>query len=211
MGTIYSNSEIARKLAKSKWLLVALVLLWIVGVGAGIRSLLAYSNTPGPLSAAPPRWPLGTEITSRRDGPRLVIFVHPHCPCSRATIGELARIMARSQGKVEAYVVFPAPRSQSREWVTTDLWQSAAAIPGVRVIADEDGKEVRRFGALTSGQALLYDARGRLLFKGGITVSRGHEGGNDGAEAVLSFIQSGTASRKIAAVFGCSLRDESQL
>ena len=38
----------------------------------------------------------------------------------------------------------------------------------------------QRFGAETSGQTLLYDRDGRLLFSGGTTGSRGHDGDNAG-------------------------------
>jgi len=187
------------------------VLFWILAVGVGIKILLAYSNTPGKLSTPPSDWPASTAIQPQRNRACLLVFAHPQCPCSRATINELARIMAGSQGKVQAYVVFLAPKSAKRDWIRGNLWKAASAIPDVRVIADEDANEMRRFGASTSGQSLLYNARGHLLFNGGLTVARGHEGPNDGADAVFSFLQTGAAQRKTAPVFGCSLLDESRL
>ena len=48
------------------------------------------------------------------------------------------------------------------------------------MLRDDDGAEARRFGAETSGQTLLYDARGALAFSGGITGARGHAGDNAG-------------------------------
>src|SRR5207244_3426685 len=128
----------------------------------------------------------------------------PQCPCSRATIGELALIMARHP-KVDAYVLFYAPESEANGWVRTDLWRDAARIPGVRIVEDRAGVEIRRFGASTSGQALLYDSRGKLLFNGGITSSRGHSGPNDGRESIVSWIEGDTAPRSRTPVFGCSL------
>jgi hypothetical protein len=35
--------------------------------------------------------------------------IHPHCPCSRASIGELSILMAHSRGRLAAFVVFVEP------------------------------------------------------------------------------------------------------
>jgi hypothetical protein len=75
----------------------------------------------------------------------------------------------------------------------------------VRALEDPDGEEARRFGASTSGQTLLYSGKGRLLFNGGITASRGHIGPNDGWDAVVSLLQTGTAKHQTTPVFGCSM------
>jgi hypothetical protein len=47
-----------------------------------------------------------------------------------------------------------------------------------------------------------------LAFSGGITDSRGHEGDNDGADAILEIV-SGPGVRAVARtpVFGCTLFD----
>jgi len=65
--------------------------------------------------------------------------------------------------------------------------------------------EARRFGVETSGQTLLYDAGGRLIFSGGITGSRGHAGDNAGEAALVALLTSGQADRRATSVFGCPL------
>jgi hypothetical protein len=72
---------------------------------------------------------------------------------------------------------------------------------------DDEGAEANRFHAATSGQTLLYDADGRLLFSGGITGSRGHAGDNAGENAIVSWVNSGAAARTETSVFGCALFD----
>jgi hypothetical protein len=140
--------------------------------------------------------------------PTLVMLAHPRCPCTRASIAELAKIMTAAQGRLHAYVLFLKPTSFPEQWEQTDLWQSAAAIPGVVVVSDEQGREAANFGARTSGKVLLYNAHGRLLFHGGITSSRGHEGDNEGEDAILSLLAEGVASVTTTAVYGCSLVDK---
>lgn len=141
----------------------------------------------------------------------LLLFVHPQCACSRATIGELAHIVACCSREVDATVLFYAPKRMPREWVRSDLRESAAAIPGVRVLDDPDGNTAKQFGVHTSGQTLLYDAGRRLLFDGGITASRGHSGDNAGRDTIAALLRGQTAQarrRPTTPVFGCALLDE---
>ena len=167
--------------------------------------MMRYENAPGSAAKAPKAWPSDSQIARALDQPTLVILAHPHCPCTRASIGELAKLIADCSGKARTYVIFPKPRDTGLDWEKSDLWQSAAAIPGVVVLRDEEGVETRRFGVSTSGQALLYDAAGNLRFAGGITISRGHSGDNPGRDALTALLSSGEAHRTEAAVFGCAL------
>ena len=105
-------------------------------------------------------------------------------------------------------MLFLKPKDFSEDWTKTDIWQSAAAIPDVKIKIDDEGREAERFNASTSGQVLLYDANGRLLFDGGITASRGHSGDNDGREAIESFVLRGKATTTQTPVFGCSLSNK---
>jgi hypothetical protein len=123
-------------------------------------------------------------------------------------MGELALLMAQSQGRLTAYVLFLKPAGFSDHWEKTDLWQSAEAIPGVKPIVDDDGVEAVRFHANTSGQTVLYDAEGRLLFSGGITAARGHAGDNAGRSAIVSLVNAKVADKTETPVFGCPLFDD---
>jgi hypothetical protein len=115
--------------------------------------------------------------------------------------------MAHSQGRLNAYVLFIKPPGLASDWAVTNLWQSAARIPGVKVLEDSDGSEARRFNSATSGQALLYDPQGHLLFSGGITAARGHSGDNAGRDAIVSLVNANPADRNQTPVFGCPLFD----
>jgi len=192
---------------KARVFLLLGTISWLVIISAGLWILWGYENTPGKAAEPPQQWPAASRIQPARDHATLIMLAHPHCPCTRATIGELASIMAHSQGRLTAYVLFLKPAGFFEDWEKTDLWRSAASIPGVNVVVDEEGAEAARFHAATSGQALLYDAGGRLLFSGGITGSRGHSGDNAGQSAIVSFVNSGAAQRRETAVFGCPLFD----
>jgi hypothetical protein len=90
-------------------------------------------------------------------------------------------------------------------WERTDLWTRAAAIPGVHALSDARGAEAARFGAIASGQTMLYSASGELLFRGGITVSRGHSGDNAGRSAIVALLHQESPVQTATPVFGCSI------
>jgi hypothetical protein len=183
---------------------------WTVAITFGLRTLLAYESTPGTTRAVPGQWPSTSQIERLRDRPTLVMLAHPRCPCTRASVAELAQLMAHLQGKVDAYVLFLKPRQSGTDWDDTELRRSAAAIPRVTVLSDADGVEARRFGAETSGHTLLFDLNGRLVFSGGITEFRGHLGDNTGVRALESLVNGHVPARAATPVFGCALANRSQ-
>jgi hypothetical protein len=178
--------------------------LWLVGTTWGMDVLLHHASTPGAQEAAPADWPVGTTV-ERRPGNQLVVFAHPLCPCTAATVEELDRIMAATAGRLAATVVFFVP-AKDGAWSEGGLAAHAAKIPGVTIIDDVGGEEARRFGAVTSGDTFLYDAGGRLVFRGGITSSRGHAGDSPGKAAIESFVLEGRHESAKAPVFGCAIR-----
>lgn len=186
------------------WLLTA---IWLTAVSAGLHVLWVYEHTPGSAAGVPGRWPAHSRIPRASECPTLIMFAHPRCPCTRASIGELAVLMTHCQNQVKACVVFFQPKGSSQDWPHTDLWRSAAAIPGVTVRSDEDGMEAKCFQATTSGHVVLYDALGKLVFSGGITSSRGHAGDNVGRSKLTQWLHHETAAGSETPVFGCSLLD----
>lgn len=179
--------------------------LWAVLCVAGFGSLWAHNGRPGPAAAAPFRWP-GAGL-AREDGrSALLMFVHPHCPCTAAALGELDWLLARLRGRPSVNLILVRPPGVPAGWEETDSWRKARNLPGVKVLRDEDGELAARFGARVSGQVLVYDAGGRLAFGGGITYERGHRGGNPGRDAALAALN-GAPGRGAWPVFGCALTE----
>jgi hypothetical protein len=137
----------------------------------------------------------------------LVVFLHPQCGCSNATVGELHALMTRLGDRIAVQVLVFRPSSAAPDWERTDVWQSVAAIPGVHLAPDVDARQARHFGALVSGQTLLYAPNGELLFSGGITFARGHAGDNDGRQAIVSAVLNSDVTTRRTPVFGCFLQD----
>jgi hypothetical protein len=189
------------------WLTVLFAVMWLIVAALGQRVMLNYDYAAAAPGTPPETWPSATKIPRTPDLSSIVVVAHPHCPCTRATLEELARLMALLQNRATATVVFVRPPGFSEDWEMTDLWRSAARIPGVAVLDDRNGVEASRFGAQASGQTMLYDADGTLRFSGGITASRGHSGDGPGRSAILSIVNTGNSSTSRTSVYGCSLHD----
>ncbi|MCA1614321.1 MAG: RedB protein [Acidobacteria bacterium] len=193
------------KFSENKTMLLATSSLWLLLICTGVGLLWRYERTPGAAAATFNQWPADSRVRLSTDRATLVMLAHPHCPCTRASLGELARLMAQAEGRVTAYVLFVKPSGFPDGWEKTDLLATASAIPGVTVVRDDEGVEAGRSRAATSGQTMLYDAAGRLLFSGGITRARGHEGDNAGRAAVVSLLTTDEAGPGGTPVFGCPL------
>jgi len=181
------------------------LVLWLAVVVGGTILMSRYANTPGVAGPAPKAWPLASQIPFDASRPTLVMFAHPRCPCTQASLGELEVLLARVPDAVNVRVVFLKPAETDTNWEKAALWRRASAIPGVSVYTDHAGIEARRFHAGTSGQTLLYDRSGALRFQGGITLSRGHAGDNPGRSALEEILRAGHSNQIETPVFGCSL------
>lgn len=188
--------------------LVLLCFIWLLTISVGIAMVLRYENASGAVGPVTPHWPSVKQVSLDPARDTLVMFVHPKCPCTRATLGELNRIMAQCDGRIVAQVFFLQPKGFSDDWVHSGLWGTAAAIPGVTVHTDPQGLIGQKFGAETSGYVLLYNPAGQLLFSGGITGSRGHAGDNAGEDAIDALVSGQNSGLTHTTVYGCSLLNE---
>jgi hypothetical protein len=202
MDATYSLSA---NFAQRRWAWAGLGLLWLAGAVAGLAMLFQYAGRPGAPATPPAAWPKASGLALAKSGATLVMFVHPRCPCTRASLEELEKLIARCGSAVTPFVVFLKPKDSADDWEQTDLWRAAARTPGVHVVCDVEGLEARRFGAKTSGQTMLFDPRGRLLFSGGITAARGHAGDNAGRSAIEALARGELPVCRETPVFGCPI------
>lgn len=190
-----------------KFLISIFTILWLSAAVWGIVYLARYETTPGEKNVSYPTiFPIESRIERDTERPTLIFFAHPKCPCTRASLRELARLMTDVDRKLQVYVVFSKPKDESENWTATDLRVSAEAIPNVRVLIDEDERETKIFNAQTSGLTLLYDRNGNLRFDGGVTAARGHEGDNAGSRAIFEIVTKENDTTAESLVFGCPLR-----
>jgi hypothetical protein len=184
--------------------------VWFAVVVTAFALLWRYKSTPGDPGAIADRWPTQSTIVPASDRPTLVMFAHPKCDCTRASLAELREVMSRFSDKLSARVMLVRPKGSPAGWVSASSrnWALASSIPGVQVSEDLDGVEAARFGAATSGEVVLYGPEGKLRFHGGITGVRGHEGDNQGLQGLMTAIATAPVAIAASKVFGCALEDE---
>lgn len=178
--------------------------LWLVCVTVGLGVLWAHSHVAGELDEPPLAWPSDSALPHYSDRPTLVFFAHPQCPCTLASLRELDRLLADVSMPLKTVIVFVKPEGATGKWTDGLVWSAAEGIRGTELFVDEGCREAQRFAAKTSGQICLYDGNGRLMYHGGITSARGHEGDNTGRSAVHALLTGGKAQQSCP-VYGCSL------
>ena len=173
---------------------------------AGFYLLLRFDATPALQHHAPRMWPQTAEIAFPIGRPALLVFLHPLCPCSRATLDELNGVLSKlpKTALPEVHLVF-VRSIKNPDWNEGDLRDLAMRIPNAIRQWDVGGRIAVQFGARTSGATLLYGPHKDLLFQGGITGARGHEGDNLGASRLLAALETGSRAPNLSQVFGCAL------
>jgi hypothetical protein len=184
-------------MSKPPILFWSLIIGWVAASSLGFLALGAYHATPNDPGSAPDRWPSNASIPLDRSRPTLLIFIHPRCPCSTASMDELEQVLDRCRGRVAAHVIKFQPEE------TSEGWEDSGEVANLNVRLDPGGREAARFGVETSGHVLLFDPSGRRLFSGGITISRGHRGGNPGLDRLIDAIEGGSDGPGSSPVFGC--------
>ena len=182
--------------------LLGAALIWIATIGAAFQAIRTFETTPGRAAIARPTWPASSRVQRASDW-TLVMLIHPHCSCSRASVEELEAVI-ESAPKLRPTILVYRPSDFPRGWEQTVVVKAASHLQRTRVLIDDDGREARLFGGFTSGQTFLYDRDGKLRFSGGITSLRGHAGINRGRTGVIDLIRSRPA-RATHPVFGCAI------
>jgi hypothetical protein len=198
------TSESGSRPRNHVWFGVALT-AWLVAVLGYWARLALYSNTAGPLGRPPELRQIGEPFGAYGETHLLVMALHPKCPCSRASIGELERLVARLHQQLTCVVLVYQPKAAPDDWLQTDLVDGVRRIPGVRWVVDSEGSLARRLNMETSGSTVLYSPAGDLEYWGGITASRGHAGDNLGSDAITAAVRGEEPPVASQPAFGCWL------
>jgi len=193
--------------------------VWLALVSGALFAMADYTSEQGEVGDAPSIWPQMSSVNleTESDKPTLVLFAHPLCPCTRATLWELGSVANRLYGLFTIHVLFYRPEDSSSMpliWAASELKNMARRLPDAQIYDDINGDMASDFGAYTSGQILLYDTDEQLQFAGGITPSRGHVGANGGSAALISAIidddRVNPLKTVLNPVYGCSLHEKSE-
>jgi len=173
-----------------------------------------YMTSPSGRATTPESLQAFGDLASiQQDGRHhLFVFLHPRCPCGRATIDQLTRLMPflNKSARIVAYVYRPA--REPAEWAATSIIGGLNRMPSIDIQPDLDGRIATRFGVLTSGHVLLYTNDGRLRFSGCVTNGRGHAGDSMGAASIKQILRAPDQLNRVdLPVYGCAIHDKDVL
>ncbi|MBX3315355.1 MAG: hypothetical protein KF902_00675 [Phycisphaeraceae bacterium] len=191
--------------------LTTIVCLWLGLLGLGVGIIERYAHLPGPIGSEP-------GAHEQRERPLARMYVHPRCPCSRASLLELASLMSAPGVDADVEIHLYSPADASDDWAKGRTWQIAERIPRARVLIDPEAARAHADGALTSGHLVVRTAAGTVAFSGGITRARGEQGPSPAHDRVLPLLrtdpdQDNTLTLAAVApatspVFGCQITHE---
>lgn len=201
MKGLFTNKQTRRALlytGLAVWASALLVTFFLVA---------RYKMTPGEIGDAPARWPSDSLVHRAEGRANIVMVAHPQCPCTVASLAELSRLAGDLHGTAKIHVLLVLPDDTSSEFAEGRIEQRARAIPDVDIVVDRGGAEAARFGAIVSGTTFAYGRDGALVFKGGLTIARGHEGRGPAHDRIIALLAGSGADRTDAPTFGCALED----
>lgn len=190
-------------------LLAVALIAWTgcAGFGWWAASDYSFATVADATASVPREWPADSTIERVAARPMLLVFLHPLCPCSRATISQLERLVVTTPPAElpTIHIVASAPADAGERWWASPLVIRACQLPNSSLVRDVDGQEAARFGARLSGTTVLFDRTGAMSYAGGVTISRGHDGESAGLAAVARLLRDPAAHAVAVPPFGCEL------
>jgi hypothetical protein len=180
-------------------------LVWCASLATAWNQLYSHAYRPAKTDRVVDLWPQDTILGASSQRFRIVIFVHPLCPCTQATLEELDESLTRIPADVAVDAVAVTTGLSADEVESSRTVESLQRMPRVTLHLDASGREQRAFGAVVSGETFAFDREGRLAFHGGLTPARGHQGDSAGQKLLEELACGRRHAPCEAPVFGCRL------
>ncbi|GIX00102.1 MAG: hypothetical protein KatS3mg111_3434 [Pirellulaceae bacterium] len=183
--------------------LLGLYVLWGSSIVWGVSRVLNYSFSGDyPTESSPDA--VGEMATSTADF-HVLVFVHPKCPCSMATIDNLGRLLPRCPANYAVTAIVFVPEGKDKEWATeTATFAALERLPHTRIEFDTGGTRIRQWNVRRSGHVIVKAPDGSVAFSGGITLERGHAGESLGTVSMMRVLMQQSPPARAVPVFGCT-------
>jgi hypothetical protein len=187
---------------------ISLVLLAVAWTAASVLSwslLLSHTYQPVVATGGINEWPSSLEPTDRDGRIRVILFAHPLCPCTRATIAELDEALGSRRTNVNTTIVFVTAGLAEPDIYDSPTVAAARRLLNVTLRFEDNTAFASRIGATTSGELFVFDGAGKRVFHGGITAGRGHRGRSPGRERFEQALEGILVDHEESPLFGCRL------
>jgi hypothetical protein len=184
-------------------LVIVVSAIWLIATTYAYSVMMRFDTRPGMAGNPPLRWPATSQVKLAKAQRTLLVFLHPKCSCSRASISQLQNLQKRLPGKFHTELVLWQPLNPSPSWnqlYRTDMGE----LTGTQVITDPGGRAAALFDVHTSGYVLLYGAGGDLQYAGGLTLARAFDLEGPGIVAMEQIMAGSKTTAAHRPVYGCS-------
>src|SRR5262245_27470762 len=79
----------------------AAIAAWLLAIGAGLSALARFETTPGAAGAPPDSRPDALIGVAGSERPLLLMFAHPRCACTHASLAALRQIVEACPGAAD--------------------------------------------------------------------------------------------------------------
>ena len=187
---------------RSRFFVLTAIAIWLVATAYAYSLMMRFDTRPGVAGNPLLRWPATAAVQLAKRQRTLLIFLHPKCSCSRASISQLQNLRKRFPDAFHTELVLWQPPGRSPAW--NQLYRTDSEdLSGTETIADPGGRVAALFDAHTSGYVLLYGAAGNLEYAGGLTPARGVNNEGPGILALERIMSGSTVGVAHQPVFGC--------
>lgn len=183
--------------------LPVLGLTWCMITGVCLHALFVHAYEPAAVHAVRNGWPASSAIERPSARRQVVLFAHPACPCTAASLQKLAEIVERLPG-IDATVVFVTRGLPPALGTGGTAVRVARELPQIQIVFDAH-REAEAFQATVSGEAFAFHPDGSLLFHGGLTAGRGHAGDSESARQLEAALRGDERAVRECPVYGCRL------
>lgn len=167
----------------------------------GMGYLLDYAYRPGRSIPADRAF---AELTARGQS-RLLLFYHPQCPCTVATVEGFVQLLGSLDPAVGVTAYAYLPSQFSEDWIESTSTRMLREVPGLEIQRDPNGELAKQHGVMTSGHVVFVNADGQVEFQGGITSARSHFGPALPRQALRQVLSGEEPTASQWPTFGCPL------
>jgi len=193
---------------KSRIFACAVLIVPLVTGLVGLVVLADYSSRPGNPGEMSKKVAAGQSLPEQPTAARskqVLVFYHPKCSCTVATARNLLKLIPKTRGDYRVVAFAYCPKNQPASWIESRCTTEFRDIPGLELKLDRGGKSSQHFGVEVSGHVLVYDSEGNLIFDGGLTPYRAHEGDCRATYHLVDCLNSEANQLTSWPVFGCKL------
>lgn len=172
--------------------------------------LLVHLCAWTPATAAP-TWPDETQIAHDSVGHRLLVFIHPHCRCSRNIANHVLGLIETARAPTKVTFVFYCPEGESDKWAQNSVWDKLSGFGQHELLIDRGGVEAENFNVESSGHCVLFDKGQRLLFSGGLVADRDGKPSPQSVATLRAHLEGRADERSVFPVIGCPIENGAAL